>query len=113
MTKKDKIEIARELRKKQTKTEELMWHELRDRRFLGLKFRRQHLIEGYIVDFYCAELRLVIEIDGLIHLQQTEEDKQRQKDIEALKIKFIRFKSKDVENNIERVLQHFEQKVKS
>ena len=51
------------------------------------------MIEGYIVDFYCSELKLAIEIDGPIHLKQIKEDKQRQGDIEEKGIKFVRFKN--------------------
>jgi len=58
MSKEDKIYIARKFRKNQTKSEQIMWEELRDRRFRGLKFRRQYLMLGYIIDFYCPELKL-------------------------------------------------------
>src|SRR5690606_1794412 len=58
------IEEARELRKKQTKAEEIFWQLVRNRKFNNLKFRRQHQIGNYIADFYCVELRLVIEFDG-------------------------------------------------
>ncbi len=104
MTKKEKIGIAREFRKNQTETEQIMWEELRSRKFLNLKFKRQYLIEGYIVDFYCSELKLAIEIDGLIHLRQIKEDKLRQQDIEEKGIRFIRFKNKEVLYNLKQVL---------
>jgi len=104
MTKQEKIYIAREFRKNQTNPEEIIWNELRNRKFFNLKFRRQYLIKGYIVDFYCPKLKLVIEIDGLIHLQQIKEDQQRQKDIEEKGIRFIRFKNKDVQYNLKEVL---------
>jgi histidinol dehydrogenase len=93
MTKAEKIYLAREFRKNHTKTEQIMWEELRNRKFLNLKFKRQYLIEGYIVDFYCPELKLAIEIDGPIHLQQIKEDELRQRDIEEKGIRFIRFKN--------------------
>jgi len=93
MNKKEKIGIAREFRKNQTATEQIIWEELRNKKFFNLKFKRQYLIEGYIVDFYCSELKLVIEIDGPIHLKQIKEDRLRQKDIEEIGIKFIRFKN--------------------
>jgi len=105
MTKSEKIYLARELRKNQTKTEQIIWEELRNRKFLNLKFKRQHLIEGYIVDFYCPKLKLAIEIDGLIHLKRIKEDKLRQKDIEAKGVRFIRFKNKEVQNNLKLVLK--------
>ena len=61
------VEKARELRKKQTPAEEVMWAMLRDRQFMDLKFRRQHQIGNYIADFYCDEQKLVVELDGPIH----------------------------------------------
>ena len=64
---KEKRELARTFRREATCSERRGWEWLRDRRGLGLKFRRQQVIRGYIVDFYCAELRLVLEIDGGVH----------------------------------------------
>ena len=61
------LERARELRKQQTPTEEILWECLRDRRLLNTKFRRQHNIGQFIADFYCHPARLVIELDGEIH----------------------------------------------
>jgi very-short-patch-repair endonuclease len=65
----EKRAIARKFRRDPTSTEQLAWELLRNRRCFGLKFRRQQVIRGYIVDFYCAELRLALEIDGPIHQQ--------------------------------------------
>lgn len=59
--------LARDLRAKQTSAEALLWQLLRNRQFLGHKFRRQHQIGEYVADFYCHEAQLVIECDGLIH----------------------------------------------
>ena len=67
MSKKAKIQIAREFRKKPTKSEGIMWQALRRNNFLDLNFRRQHVIGGFIVDFYCHLLKLVVEIDVPIH----------------------------------------------
>ena len=64
---KRKRDFARELRQRATDAERSAWEVLRDRRCLGLKFRRQQVIRGFIVDFYCAELRLAIELDGAVH----------------------------------------------
>jgi very-short-patch-repair endonuclease len=63
----DKRALARKFRREATNSEQLAWELLRNRRCLGLKFRRQQVIRGYVVDFYCAELRLALEIDGPIH----------------------------------------------
>ncbi len=62
-----KRQLARRLRRPATASEKLAWELLRGRRLLGLKFRRQQVIRGYVVDFYCAELRVALEIDGLCH----------------------------------------------
>jgi len=59
-----KKRFARSLRKNQTPAEMKVWKLLRNRRFLGLKFRRQHVVEGFVVDFYCPECKIAIEIDG-------------------------------------------------
>jgi very-short-patch-repair endonuclease len=62
-----KHQLARRLRRQATASEKLAWELLRGRRLLGLKFRRQQVIRGYVVDFYCAELRVALEIDGACH----------------------------------------------
>jgi very-short-patch-repair endonuclease len=100
MRKRVKIQLAREFRKNPTKSEKIMWGVLRNRQFSNFKFRRQCLIEGYLVDFFCHELGLAIEIDGEIHLQQLDADKERQRIIENNQIRFLRIKSADVENNL-------------
>ena len=61
------VELAHRFRREPTGAEAQAWRRLRGRRCLGLKFRRQQVISGYVVDFYCAELALVIEIDGSVH----------------------------------------------
>ncbi len=85
-----------------------MWNVLRKNSFLGLNFRRQHIIKGFILDFYCHQLKLAIEIDGDVHFYQIEEDKERQKIIEDRGIKFFRASSKKVENNIKQILKELE-----
>src|SRR5207237_10781980 len=69
-----KLRRARELRRELTIAERRAWELLRNRRMLNLKFRRQHVVAGFIVDFYCAELRLVLEIDGTGHASKTPAD---------------------------------------
>jgi very-short-patch-repair endonuclease len=76
---------VRELRHQQTEAEKAAWHLLRDRR-LGLKFRRQYPIEGYVVDFYCCELRLAVELDGGVHSQPSQMKKDAVKDAFLQKI---------------------------
>ena len=76
----DKIKIARHLRQRQTEAEEKLWGLLRNRNFENLKFRRQHPLKDYIVDFYCDELQLVIEVDGGYHNSTEQQDKDLHRD---------------------------------
>lgn len=103
-----KIGLAREFRKLPTKSEKIFWEKLRRNKFKGLYFRRQHVVDGYIVDFYCSELKLAIEIDGSIHQAQIKEDAERQKIIENRGIVFFRINSEEVENNIDEVIKKLE-----
>lgn len=95
-----KLQFAKELRKRQTEAEEIVWKEIRNRKFLGLRFKRQFIVEGFIVDFYCDEFALAIEIDGKIHEKQKEYDEWRQKIIESNNVSFIRVKNEEVFQNI-------------
>ena len=70
-----------------------MWQRLRAHRMGGLKFRRQHPLGPFVADFYCAEQRLVVEIDGGIHAQQVERDQVRTEQFEAYSYRVIRFKN--------------------
>jgi very-short-patch-repair endonuclease len=79
---------------------------------LGLRFRRQHPIDIFIVDFYCHEARLVVEIDGAIHKNQYEYDDGRAAEIEKFGIEIIRFTNEEVENNIGHVIKKIELRVK-
>jgi len=78
------IDLARELRKTETSAEKLLWEMLRDRKLLGLKFRRQHPIGRYIADFFCHEIGLVIELDGAIH------ENMDQKEYDAIRDEFMK-----------------------
>ena len=100
------IQIARDLRQRQTPAEVIMWEALRDRRLADLKFRRQHPIPktAYVVDFYCHSAKLVVEIDGGIHKNQQEDDAIRQANIEAEGYTVLRIKNEDVYTNLEDVL---------
>lgn len=91
---------AREMRHPQTPAEATLWRALRNRQ-TGFKFRRQHPIDRFIVDFYCAQAKLLIEVDGASHLQpnQEEYDKVRTKYLEELGYKVIRFTNDDVRYN--------------
>jgi len=94
-----------------TPAEKILWTELRNRRFIDHKFRRQHPIGKWIVDFFSYKARLAIELDGSIHDNQREEDEWRQKLIENHNIRFIRFRNEEVETNIDAVLQEIASKI--
>jgi very-short-patch-repair endonuclease len=95
---------AREMRHPQTPTEAALWRALRNRQ-TGFKFRRQHPIYRFIIDFYCAEAKLLIEIDGESHFQpdQKEYDEARTEYLEGLGYRVIRFTNDDVKYNIQAV----------
>ena len=103
----DELKIARRnLRRDMTKAEKILWERIRDRRFMGHKFRRQHpLVKRFIVDFYCAKEKLVIELDGAVHSGREKMDREREAYIEAHGIKIIRFKNDEVEKDIDYVLK--------
>ena len=104
-----KKKFARTLRKEQTKTEKIVWELIRNRKFKGFKFRRQHVVEGFVLDFYCHELMLGIELDGLIHLRRKDYDELRQEIIESKGIKIIRLTNQEINNNKRSVLKKIEQ----
>jgi very-short-patch-repair endonuclease len=98
---------ARELRQNQTSAEELMWELLRGRRLNGVKFRRQHPLPPYTVDFYARELKLAIELDGEQHLVPgiVKYDELRTRELNAAGIHVLRFTNDQVFTNVEGVLE--------
>ncbi|WP_411688914.1 endonuclease domain-containing protein [Acinetobacter indicus] len=101
------LEFAKSMRHTATDVEHLMWQILRARRFMDLKFRRQHVIEPYIVDFYCHEIGLVIELDGSQHGtdEAIEYDAERTKFLEALGLTVVRYWNHDVLGRTDVVLE--------
>jgi very-short-patch-repair endonuclease len=101
-----KISQARELRRDMTAAEKILWNELRNRKFKGLKFRRQQIIEGFIVDFFCHERRLVVEVDGEIHdnPEQILFDKHKDAVLLARGLHILRVKNAEVFTNLKNVL---------
>jgi len=93
-------EIANQLRKTMTLNEILLWEQLKGKKILGYDFHRQKPIGNYVIDFYCPELKLAIEIDGDSHSGKQEIDEKRQKKIEAMGVSFLRFSSLDVMTNL-------------
>jgi len=95
---------ARELRQEMTRAEKMLWEHLRDRRLAGYKFRRQQPLGTFITDFYCASAHLVVEVDGDVHIQITEQDENRTNLLEADGYRIIRFPNQQVENKLDDVL---------
>jgi very-short-patch-repair endonuclease len=100
-----KKRFARTLRKEQTNSEKIVWELIRDRKFMNLKFRRQHVIEGFILDFYCHEIKLGIEIDGGIHNKRKDYDRMRQTIIESEGISVIRVSNRQISNRKRSILE--------
>ena len=104
----DKLKpLAREMRHEPTAAEAIVWQRIRNRRIGGAKFRRQHSIDGFIVDFVCIEHRLIIEVDGAIHEQAEHKgyDAQRQTWLESRGFRVLRFTNAEVVQSIEAVAE--------
>jgi len=91
-----KLVRARELRKQMTHAEKQLWKRIRKRQLDGLYFRRQQILGGFIVDFYCDEIGLVIEVDGNVHAQQVEYDKERDEILKGLDLAVVRVTNDEV-----------------
>lgn len=100
------LDFARSLRKEQTNPESLFWYLVRDRRLVGLKFRRQFPLPPYVLDFYCEELKLAVELDGGQHNvdSSTVRDERRDEFIRARGIEVVRYWNHDVLLKTEEVL---------
>lgn len=107
------LEQRRELRRNQTRAEELFWNELRSKK-LGVKFRRQYGIGSYILDFYAPSLKLAIEADGKIHLKKEVKVKDKNRDayLERQGVVVLRFENEKIESNVNQVLIELEEKIK-
>jgi len=101
------LDRRKELRNNQTKAEKILWEKLRKRQMAGYKFRRQYGIGEYIVDFYCTELKLVIEVDGGYHDKKEIQnyDMKREEYLTSFGIKVIRFKNEEVLNSCDEVVE--------
>jgi very-short-patch-repair endonuclease len=93
------------MRHEPTPAEKQLWQKLRNKQILGFKFRRQHSIDRFIVDFYCGEVGLVVEVDGAIHDYTHEEDRLRQDFLESLGLRVLRFTNAEVLTSMDGVLQ--------
>ena len=105
---------AAELRKNMTYAEKILWQKLNNRKIYGLKFRRQHPVDIFILDFYCHERKLAIEVDGGVHNQidQKEWDENRTFELEEFGIKVLRFKNEDVIHQTNKVIEFIEDYLK-
>ena len=95
---------AKEQRKYPTLPEKLLWKSLRRNKLCGFHFRRQQVIGRYIVDFYCHQVGLVVELDGPIHLRQVDVDRERDARLEAQGFAVLRFNNHEITEDIETVL---------
>ncbi|MDX2265222.1 MAG: endonuclease domain-containing protein [Hyphomicrobiales bacterium] len=98
-------QVARRLRRNQTEAETKLWMHVRNRRLRGLKFRRQVPVAGYVADFLCEDLKLIVELDGGHHGERSEADAERTKVLKRAGYQVLRFWNNDVMTNIEGVLQ--------
>ena len=99
------VDRARGLRRTMTDAEQLIWRHLRNRHFMGSKFRRQHEIDRYIVGFVCPQAGLIVELDGGQHAESVAADDHRTRRLEALGYRVLRFWNNDVLMNTEAVLE--------
>jgi very-short-patch-repair endonuclease len=104
---------ARYLRKEETKAEKILWRELRNSN-ISVKFRRQHPVDMFILDFYAPSIMLAIELDGSIHKEKDskEYDIERTKYLESKGIKIVRFWNGEIENNLEIKLDRIREIIK-
>lgn len=104
-----KKQRARELRRELTPEERILWHYLRDRNTLGFKFRSQQVINGFITDFYCHAIGLVIEVDGGIHQMQQDYDKERDRIIQSRGLHVLRVSNEDIHNDLYNIISQIRQ----
>ncbi len=95
---------ARAMRRQMTPAEAILWERLRARRLGGYHFRRQQTIDRFIVDFYCHQSSLVVEVDGGVHRGQAEYDRERDQFLNDRHLKILRFSNTKVTNDLEKVL---------
>ncbi|MCC6132372.1 MAG: endonuclease domain-containing protein [Acidobacteria bacterium] len=100
-----KLARARQLRRAMTPEEDLLWQRLRANQVRGLHFRRQQVLFGFIVDFFCAAISLVVEVDGAVHDGQREEDEARDEILAAKGLQILRVRNDDVRSDMDSVLR--------
>jgi very-short-patch-repair endonuclease len=105
----DKKGFARRLRREMTPQEVKVWEAVRDRRLGGFKFRRQQVIEGYIADFYCPEVGVVLELDGAVHAGRADYDAHRDRVLTARRIAVLRLPNERIDHQFPDALAEIEQ----
>ncbi len=100
-----KVQRAKELRRRMTPEEQALWERLRGHRLNGLHFRRQQVIDGFIVDFYCHACGLVVEVDGDIHAAQADYDAERDEILARRGLRVLRIANADVRDDIAAVVE--------
>jgi very-short-patch-repair endonuclease len=98
-------QIAREMRSSMTPAEVLLWSKLRNKQLAGLRFRAQHPVGRFVLDFCCTSLRLVIELDGSAHIGREQDDLARSQHLEAYGYTVIRFTNDEIMNDLDSVIQ--------
>jgi very-short-patch-repair endonuclease len=102
---KEKLAFAKELRRNMTEAETILWQCLRTNKLGGWHFRRQQILFGYIVDFYCHAASLIVEVDGEIHERQRVADQERDAFLENEGFRISRFRNQEIEHNLDNVLE--------
>lgn len=100
--------VARELRREMTPAEKKLWNALRKQRLADLRFRRQHPVGRFVLDFYCPATKLGIEVDGGVHDEQIERDRVRTMALESAGYTVLRFRNDEVLNDLPSVLRRIE-----
>ena len=100
----EKRDRAKQLRRQMTPAERELWQQLRANCLGGYQFRRQQIIDGFIVDFYCHALQLIVEVDGLIHDGQLDADREREYVLTGRGLTILRFMNDEIPHNISTVL---------
>jgi len=92
-------------RRRMTSAERVLWEQLRRKQLHGFKFRRQHPVGPFIVDFYCARQRLIVEVDGEVHIRQRGSDQVRTRQLEAYGYRVLRFRNDEILGDLAEVLR--------
>ena len=98
-----KVQRSKELRRQMTEEESILWDQLRANRLGDFHFRRQHVIDGFIVDFYCHQAGLVVEVDGPIHEEQSEYDLERARFLTGRGLRILRIKNEEIKQDLSSV----------